>query len=278
VGSSGLTTVRQTEASQRRRYKYAPPVVSRPMLRWFLRYAQFYVGRHMHSVRVSQEQNLTRVSGRPLLLYMNHPSWWDPMIAAVLAARYLPDYLHYTPIDAAALKKYRFFSKLGFFGMTQHSFESQRRLMDIAGQVLSQYQSALWITPQGRFSDVRQRPLCIGSGLPHLVRAAPDCAVVPVAIEYSYWEESKPEVLVRFGEPMNAGNLQLRSDTQQVLESALGRTLDDLSRATIARDPSGFHVILSGTSGVGGVYDLWRRGQALLSGDKFRPEHGESRP
>lgn len=277
MGSSGLGSMRQSQTASERVSRYAPPAISRPLLHWFLRYARFYVCRHMHSVRVSQEQNLVRVCGRPLLLYMNHPSWWDPMTAAVLAARYLPNYSHYTPIDAAALEKYRFFKKLGFFGMTCNSFESQRRLLDIASQVLSRPDSALWITPQARFSDVRERPLLLGSTLPHLVRKAPVCAVVPVAIEYSFWEESKPEVLVRFGDPINAENLQDPAYAQQALQSALERSLDALSNAAIARDASAFSTILSGKSGIGGVYDVWRRAKALLTGSTFHPEHGETR-
>lgn len=277
MGSSRLAATQQRERLTAGAWKYTPPAISRPLLRWFLRYAQFYVGRHMHSVRVSQEQKLQRVCGRPLLLYMNHPSWWDPMTAAVLAARYLSDYLHYTPIDAAALEKYRFFRKLGFFGMTRNRFESQRRLLDIAGQVLSQSNSALWITPQARFSDVRQRPLRIGNVLPHLLRNAPHCAVVPIAIEYSFWEESKPEVLVRFGDPVNAQDLQDSAQAQQDLEFALERTLDSLSEAAIARDAASFTTILSGRSGIGGFYDLWRQGKALLQGERFHLEHGGGR-
>ena len=269
---------RQSETSLRRAPQSAPPVISRSLLRWFLRYAPYYVSRHMHAVRISEQHNLEQVAGRPLLLYMNHPSWWDPMIAAVLAARYLPDYAHYTPIDAVALEKYRFFTKLGFFGMARNSFESQRRLIDIAAQVLNQPRSALWITPQGRFTDVRERPLRIGSGLPHLVRRARACAVIPIAIEYSFWEESKPEVLVRVGQLMDANEIQGRSDEQEFLERRLQETLDLLSRAAIMRDQSAFSVILSGNSGVGGVYDLWRRAMATVKGSRFRPEHGGSHP
>lgn len=278
MGSRGLEVIQQSHTPRARSSRYAPPSVSRPLLQWFLRYAKFYVSRHMHSVRISQEQNLLRVNGRPLLLYMNHPSWWDPMTAAVLAARYLPEYLHYTPIDADALQKYRFFKKLGFFGMNADSFESQRRLLDIAGHVLSRPHSALWITPQGRFSDVRERPLRLGSGLPHLVRKAPHCAVLPVAIEYSFWEESKPEVLVRFGDPIEARALQGPSESQQVLESALEGTLDALSKAVITRDSSAFKTTLLGASGIGGIYDLWRRAKAVLTGRSFDPEHGDSYP
>jgi hypothetical protein len=199
------------------------------------------------------------------------------MTAAVLAAHYFPAYTHYAPMEAAALEKYRFFTKLGFFGVTRHSFESQRKLVEIASQVLSENNSALWITPQGRFSDVRERPLAIGKGLPHLVRNSPDCVVLPVALEYCFWEESKPEVLVRFGSPLSGQDLQSSLRIPQFFELHLEETMDALSRSAIARESAAFRVILSGKSGVGGVYDLCRRVKARLRGSEFHPQHGEPR-
>jgi len=275
VGSSGLAQpATQSPATGARN---APPSISPALLRYFLGYARFYVGRHMHAVRVSQGEKLRQLYGKPLLLYMNHPSWWDPMIAAVLAGCYLPGYLHYAPMEAVALQKYPFFRKLGFFGVTHNSFQSQRKLLEISTRVLSQSHSAMWITPQGRFSDVRERPLRIESGFIHLVRHAPQCVVLPVAIEYAFWEESKPEVLVRFGDPVSANELQHQPKAQQTLEFNLEQALDALQQAVIARDVSAFQILLRGNSGVGGVYDLWRRGKALLTGTTFNPEHGAGR-
>ncbi len=41
----------------------------------------------------------------------------DPLICLRLAAELFPDRTHYGPIDAQALGRYRFFEKLGFFGV-----------------------------------------------------------------------------------------------------------------------------------------------------------------
>ena len=50
----------------------------------------------------------------PLLIYANHPSWWDPMIAQFLNRKLFPDRQFYAPIDAKALEHYRVLGKLGF--------------------------------------------------------------------------------------------------------------------------------------------------------------------
>ncbi len=273
MGSSGLAASRLQRREIARR-NCVPPRVSQLMLRWFLRYARGYVRRHMHTVRVSNEEHIRSLAGKPVLLYMNHPSWWDPMIAAVLASEYLTGYTHYTPIDADALQKYRFFGKIGFFGVRPHDFESQRKLLEIGTAVLAQPRSALWLTPQARFSDVRERPLRLESALAHIVRHAATCVVIPVALEYVFWEERTPEALVRFGTPLAGHDLKQGARVPGFLELHLEETLDALNRASIFRDTAQFRTILAGRNGVGGVYDLWRRMRARVTSDSFDTAHG----
>jgi 1-acyl-sn-glycerol-3-phosphate acyltransferase len=264
-----------THCNTRAWFRYELPRVSPWLLRWFLRYAQGYARRSFHTVRVAEERHALAVAGRPLLVYMNHPSWWDPILAAVLAQRYFPASLHYSPIDAAALQKYKFFSKLGFFGVARGDVSSGRRLLDVGAQALSRRNSVLWITPQGRFSDVRQRPLNLSSGLAHLIRRSPDCVVLPVALEYCFWEEKTPEALVRFGSPLTGFDLQEMVRTPNRLAFHLEETMDALAQDSIQRNGAAFQTILAGRAGVGGVYDAWRRLKARFQGEAFRAEHGD---
>lgn len=274
MGSSRLVSATNPRTGTRQ-VRHAPPKVSAPILRWFLKYARRYVARNLHTVRVSHEEHILSAVGKPLLLYMNHPSWWDPMIAAVLAASYLQHSTHYTPMDAAALEKYRFFARIGFFGVTPGDFESQRKLLEVGGAVLQLPNSVLWLTPQGRFSDVRERPLRLSGAVEHLVRRAPNCVVLPVALEYAFWEERKPEALVRFGPPLCGDDLRRAAEVPGCFELHLEEALDALARDSVRRDTSQFRTILAGRSGVGGVYDLWRRAKAKVAGEPFHSEHGD---
>jgi hypothetical protein len=60
------------------------------------------------------------------------------------------------------------------------------------------------------------------------------------------------------------------------IERAMTETQDRLAEEAIRRDPAAFDVLLAGRAGVGGVYDLWRRAKAFVSGQPFRPEHGDT--
>ena len=252
------------------------PRVSPLWLRWFAAYAERYVRKHFHSVRLLNPPS--PVSTHPLVIYLNHASWWDPMICLVLRNRFFGHRTSFAPIDAAALEKYRFFAKLGFFPVEQNSMRGTVTFLENAPRVLSGSNAALWLTPQGRFTDVRERPITFCTGAAHLAARVPIATYLPLAIEYAFWEERLPEVCANFGEPLvltSAHAQQLGSD---LVNRELERRLDDaqtqLATTVIERDASRLRVLAKTVSGVGGVYDVWRRATALLRGQKLQLEHG----
>jgi hypothetical protein len=97
-----------------------------------------------------------------------------------------------------------------------------------------------------------------------------------LAVEYPFWEERSPEVLARFGEPIEvqAQRAGTVAAWNALLEAQLRATQDALAEQAIHRDAEGFEVVLRGSAGVGGVYDVWRRLVARFRGEDFSPEHG----
>lgn len=254
----------------------APPI-SPLLLSMFERYAGRYVAQHFHAFRLAKAQRPDPVAirGKPLIVYFNHPSWWDPLICLRLAEQFFPDRQHYAPMDAAALAKYPFFERLGFFGVELGSSRGARRFLSVSQQVLSRPDAALWIAAEGQFTDPRVRPVRLRSGIGHLANRMRQSVLLPLAIEYPFWEERTPEALARFGEELPAGEADLTApDWTTVLETRLEAALDALVVESLARDPDHFDVLLGGTAGVGGVYDAWRRLKARFRGERFEPEHG----
>ena len=140
--------------------------------------------------------------------------------------------------------------------------------------MLSHPASILWITAEGHFTDPRQRPVRLRAGIAHLARRVPGAVVLPLAIEYSFWNESKPEALIRFGSPIDTGRERTVAEWTEHLEVELTRTMDALSADSVRRDPALFRHVLRGSAGVGGIYDLYRRSRALAAGRRFDPTHG----
>jgi 1-acyl-sn-glycerol-3-phosphate acyltransferase len=246
------------------------------MARQFTRFLR----RHMNALRIARWGQLEDRAGMPLVIYSNHPSWWDAVLFIVLGDRLLPRRASFAPIDAAMLQKYRIFGRIGAFGL---DLESRRGAVDFLRQakaILERPDHALWITAQGTFKDVRERPVTLRPGIAHLPEHARDVIFVPLAIDYTFWSERGAEALVAFGQPLAGSDLATlsRQDRLAALEQALTDTMDHLAADAVSRDASRFMPLIEGRQGIGGIYDLWRGLKARVRGERFDPGHLEQRP
>lgn len=254
------------------------PKVSARLFRLFCGYLDWYLRRNFHAVRVAGSV-LSRVpQDLPLIVCLNHPSWWDPLIALTLAYRLFPDRTHFGPIESHALAKYRFFEKIGFFGIEPGTAAGAATFLRTGSAILGISSSALWITAQGHFFDPRVRPLELRAGIGHLVRRVSNVIVLPVAIEYPYWEERFPEALIRFGEPIPVaeGSAFSADHWTATIAGSLERAQDRLAEDSMSRQRDAFEVLISGHGGIG-IYDLWRSVRFAVRGQRFDRAHGSER-
>lgn len=255
------------------------PLISPRLFRVFSAYSRWYAGRHFHAIRISRSGAIPNAAGLPLVLYLNHASWWDPLVCLTLQNALFEKRRPYAPIDAEALNKYRFFGKLGFFGVEQQSQRGAMQFIRTAGTLLRQPDTILWLTPQGRFADVRERPARFKPGLGHLPRCVERAAYVPLALEYTHWEERKAEVLCRFGPvEIAGGKAGLRAieerDWTPHFERQLQAAQDALALEAQRRAPQDFEVLMRAGTGVGAIYDSWRALRSGWRGEKFQRGHG----
>ena len=236
------------------------PEIRTWQLRLFIRYISFYLHRHFHTLYFLNRAPLDALEGWPVLVCLNHPSWWDPLLALYLSQRFFPKRYHYGPIASAGLSKYRFFERLGFFGIDPQSRAGASRFLQIGRVISERPDCALWVTVQGYFTDVRVRPVQIQAGVGHLAHRCDRLAVLPLALEYAFWNERAPEAFACFGEPIfiSSGLEKTAAEWTEAFASALERTEDALANCVQARKVDAFQPLLSGVSGTGGIYDLWR--------------------
>jgi 1-acyl-sn-glycerol-3-phosphate acyltransferase len=225
---------------------------------WYLRW---FFWRNFHAVRFSGAVVESVPADRPLIIYSNHPSWWDPALFMLLANTILRDRMSFGPMEAEALGRYKLFRRFGVYGIDTAAQQGAARFMAASLRILSKPGTALWVTSEGHFTDPRVRPVRLRPGLAHLARRLPDAVIVPLAMEYPFWNERKPEALFRFGRAVEAGEARSLSVAawNELLEQRLTETMDALALDAMTRDPGRFSRILRGRAGVGGIYDLWRR-------------------
>nr|WP_238247493.1 lysophospholipid acyltransferase family protein [Methylobacterium persicinum] len=239
---------------------------------WFARYLR----RHLDGLSLPL-WSASPVAGHPgpLVIYSNHPAWWDAATIILLANRLYPGRDHRAPFDAAMLAKYRIFERLGAFGVDLDSPRGAAQFLAAARAILARPGATIWITAQGRFQDVRVRPLGLRPGVARLAELAPDTLFVPLALEYAFWDERGAEAFAAFGPALSGADLAAlpRPERLARLEGALTETLDRLAADVMSREPQRFRPVLAGRKGVGGIYDLWRAAAARLRGRRFDPAH-----
>lgn len=261
-------------------HEHELPPFSRRLNGWFMFYVRRYLRRHFHALRLLATEpprpDHPDLGREPVIIYTNHPSWWDPLTLLSIGEILYPDRLSYGPIDSRALGKYKFMERIGFIGIEMGTWRGAARFLRMARAAGRRADVIFWVTSQGEFADPRQRPVQIRPGIGHAVAGATRGLIVPMAVEYPFWNERLPEALAAFGPAFRIAEAPDRTADEwtALLATALEETQDRLAAAALSRKPTAFRTLLRGRVGVGGVYDLVRRVGGALRGESFDVSHG----
>lgn len=253
-------------------------VLSRILNRGFRRYVRRFVRRNFNAVRIANPCHAEQIPSGPIICFINHPGWWDPMTAVLMTDHFFPRHHFAAPMDSDALKSYPILERLGFFSVAKDSVTGAKEFLRTSRRLLESPATALWLTPAGKFHDVRQ-PASFQNGLGHIADCDFAGTLLPMAIEYIFWNERYPELLIEFSKPIDCSQLPTERDERtRVLENVLQETQISLAQRAIARDATAFVTLSQGRSGIGGFYDMWRRLALWSRGDNFQSRHNAVRP
>jgi 1-acyl-sn-glycerol-3-phosphate acyltransferase len=245
----------------------------------FVRFARRMMRKQFHALAVHDlyVKELRLPPETPLIVFGNHPGWWDPIMAGLLRAECFPDRLLYAPIDAQALQQYKILSQMGFYGLELNSRNGASEFLATSRAILATPNTSIWLTPEGRFTDVRDRTTELMPGLAHLASSTPHLVAIPLAIEYCFWEERLPEALAMFGRPLIVDQETPTSKIEwnNRLKLRLRETQDELAERSIHRKTEEFRILLTAHGASWSWFNGFRRLGALLRGQKFRAEHGQ---
>lgn len=215
------------------------PAISHSTLTFFRLITRVWFKLHFDQVLTLNTKPLSDAADTPILIYGNHSSWWDPMIAVLLAAKLAPTRNHYAPMDAASLAHNRLLARIGIFPVDLHSPRGARQFLQTS-TAIAQQNGVLWVTPQGRFADTRELPLAFKPGLAALAGRLPACTLLPLATEYTHWNERLPVAFAHFGQPIVLNRQTKNAATTEVLEAALTQTMDELKTQVTTRNAENF--------------------------------------
>ena len=149
-----------------------------------------------------------------------------------------------------------------------------RRFLGASADVSVDGRTRLWVTAQGRFADVRERPVGLRPGVgprAELGARTPRPAARP---RVCLLEERGAEALVAFGPPSRPRSARAPAAGARGAGIRAGRRLLDRLADAIARDPERFTRLVERRGrGRQASTMVWRRLAALLRGRRFEPSH-----
>jgi len=183
----------------------------------------------------------------PAVVLLSHSSWWDPLVALLLAAELAPSRSIAAPMDRRELERFGFFRKVGVFGVDP---DDPSALEPMVAYVMQRFErekrGTLWITPQGRFADARAPVRCRPGAAAVAARAVETFGgveVVSAAIEYGFWEDQKPEIFLRFA-PVSTEGVGTAS-WHRAITRGMQANAAALAELVIARDAAAFEPLLA---------------------------------
>lgn len=213
--------------------------------KFFAVYSRNLFKRRFDSLQVSGLDLLTaRDESFPLLIYANHSSWWDGLVAFEISrAAKLDSFLM---MEEKQLRKLRLFRRLGVFSVVREKPRQAIKSIDYAAEILRENSSrTVWIFPQGEILPNDARPLGFYSGLARIIKKVGNCRAVPIAMRYEFLGEFKPDIFVKIAEPkffkINESIDSKR--TTALFENELTETLNDLRTQILAMKTDNYQKI-----------------------------------
>jgi 1-acyl-sn-glycerol-3-phosphate acyltransferase len=198
-----------------------------PYITWLFR-------RHFHALRLLGEPPRPD-PGLPLLIVPNHSTWWDGFFLYILNLRLLGRRLHLMMLEEQ-LARFRFFRRIGAFGIRPGSPGAVAAALDYSVSVLTDPANALCLFPQGEMRHPATRPLGFRRGLERILkRHGGPVGLLPLAIRCDFYEDQRPEAVFLFDRCHVAGpGAYPRVDW---LEERVTALLEEADRVVRAREP-----------------------------------------
>ena len=204
----------------------------------------------------------------PTIYYANHSSWWDGYMCTSLAEHVFRQD-SYIFMEEKNLRRYRFFTWTGAFGVDRDNARSALQSLDYAAGLLTALPGrGVYIYPQGTMVPNDSRPFTFYSGLVHLARRVGRVRLVPVAIRYEFLQEQRPDAFMSIGPAYqyDAATAPRPRTLLPILNTTLTTELDILRADIAAERIADFRTIMRGSKGIDRLFD-----RAMSRGPRATP-------
>lgn len=212
----------------------------------FAVYNRNLIRRRFSAFRISGLDELRKRSLQtPLLIYANHSSFWDGLVAFEISRFCALD--AFLMMEEKHLKRLFLFRRLGAFSVVRENPRRAIESLRYAADILNENPTrALWVFPQGEILPNDARPILFYNGLSRILEKLRRAEIVSVAMRYEFTSEFKPEIFVKIGkiEKIEIGGAFDSKKATSGFAVNLTNLLDELKAETAARSFDNFERLI----------------------------------
>lgn len=162
----------------------------------------------------------------PIIMFAPHSNWWDGIVGYNICNRLLKKEIR---LMVEELNRFPLLRRGGAFNVNKKSPQASMEALKYSVEILGDLNNILYIFPQGIIKPPNFRPIEFQSGLAYIAEKAAKkygkVALMPIAVNYLFLRDNRPEVLVEMGEiiELENGKIDRKEFTQY-----LGNTLEAL--------------------------------------------------
>jgi chlorobactene lauroyltransferase len=244
----------------------------------FLHYIEDLARKRFHAVRLSGGERLSGWDPAiPTIAYANHSNWWDGFMGFLITHRALQGQFR-VMMEERHLARYRFFSRIGAFGIDRENAREGLKSLSHALALLQAERAIVWIFPQGVLRPNDVRPLDFYSGASRLALRALETRgavrLLPVAMRYEFLQEDRPEALISIGASTILDTPTKVRDLTWRMEQEVTTLLDALCRQVANEELEGYLPLLEGGMSLNKRLDALKVRLRLLPREAFDPRNG----
>ncbi len=175
--------------------------------------------------RYSGTENYYKANGpeTPTIIFSQHCNWWDGIVMYHISNKILGREIR---LMVEELNRFPLLRHGGAFSVNKKSPQASMKALKYAVEEIGKLSNILAIFPQGIIRPPHYRPIEFQTGLAYMAQSAVKkygkVNLVPIAVDYTFLRDNRPEVIVSMGEVITlTDNKQDRKELTHQLERAL---------------------------------------------------------
>ena len=185
----------------------------------------------------------------PTILFAPHCNWWDGIVLYNTTHRIFHKEIR---LMVEELNRFPLLRRGGAYSVNKKSPQSAMKALQYSVDVVGDIRNMLCIFPQGIIRPPHYRPIEFQTGLAYIaenaVKRYGKVNLIPMAIDYAFFRDNRPEVIVEFGkriEMVKGNDLDKlsRKELTHYLERALEETCDNQFKEMSQGDISKYNIL-----------------------------------